>query len=89
MVQADRRSTRPSEISLLQLVQKFVEISKRLNISYIGTAEGRKGYLQSILIYFIYCLPIISTQAGELLLGIYTISILLGCCGIYLTLLME
>ena len=53
MVQAGIEDTRLSEISLLQLVQGFVKISKKLDISYIGTAEGRKGYLQSILIYYI------------------------------------
>ena len=51
MVQAGTGDTRLSEISLRQLVQGFHEISKKLNISDIGTAEGRKGYLQSILIY--------------------------------------
>ena len=70
MVQAGRRNTRLSEISLLQPVQGFVEISKRFNISYIGTAEGRKGYLQSILIYYIlyihYVYPGRGTLTGDL-----------------------
>ena len=75
MVQAGTGDTRLSEISLRQLVQGFHEISKKLDVSDIGTAEGRKGYLQSILIYFIYCLSTLSIQEGEHLLGIYTISI--------------
>jgi hypothetical protein len=77
VVQAGTGDTRLLDASLLQPVQGFVEISKSLIISYIGTAEGRKGYLQSILIYIykcIYCLSTISTQEGEHLLGIYTIN---------------
>ena len=89
MVQAGTGDTRLLDASLLQPVQGFVEISKKLDISYIGTAEGRKGYLQSILIYIICCFSTISTQEGEHLLGIYTISILLGCYALYLTLFMK
>jgi hypothetical protein len=89
VVQAGRGRTRLSDISLYQPVQGFREVSKKLDISKIWTADGRKGYLQSILIYYIHCLSTLATQEGEHLPGIYSISILLVCCALCLALFMK
>ena len=87
-MQAGTGDTRLLDASLLQLVQGFGEISKRLIISYIGTAEGRKGYLQSILIYIILFIHYIYPGRGTLTGDLYNIN-LLGCYALYLTLFME
>jgi hypothetical protein len=68
-VQSDRGNTRLSEISLLLLVQGFVEISKRLIISYIG-AEGLSTDYSKILctVYGLY-LPSEGTLIGDLVIA--------------------
>ena len=70
-MQAGTGDTRLLDASLLQPVQGFVEISKKLDISYIGTAEGRKGYLQSILIYYKLFIHYIYPGRGTLTGDVY------------------